>query len=63
MAPDDDSNTSFPLDFDDEDEFLRAWDEAEAGAVDLLRRSLAKVVGEAPSRGAGCRRRTSAGRH
>jgi hypothetical protein len=51
MAPDDDSYTSFPVDFDDdEDEFLRAWDEAEAGALDLLRRSLAEVVGEDPPR-------------
>ena len=36
----------------DEEEFFRAWDEAEAGAVDLLRRSLPELIDEDPPAGA-----------
>jgi hypothetical protein len=39
-------------DFDDEDEFLAAWDQAEADAVDLLRRALPELVDAKPPPGA-----------
>jgi hypothetical protein len=36
------------LDPDDEEEFLREWDEAEAGAVEVLRNALSDQIGVAP---------------
>ena len=47
----DDTDEGYSEDLDDE-EFLEAWDKAEAGAVDLLRKALARLIDEDPPRGA-----------
>lgn len=47
----DDGLDPYP-DLDDDEEFFKAWDDAQAGAVDLLREALADLVGEEPPPGA-----------
>lgn len=49
-APNDDEEE--PLEPEDEEEFLAAWDRAEASAVALLRRALAELLGTDPPPGA-----------
>jgi hypothetical protein len=51
MAFDDQADEGYPEDLDDE-EFLAAWDKAEADAVDLLCTALAQLVDEDPPQGA-----------
>ena len=51
VAFDDQTDSGYSEDLDDE-EFLDAWDKAEAGAVDLLRKALAPLIDEDRPRGA-----------
>lgn len=51
MPPGDDLQED-PWDLDDEEEFLAAWDAAEAAAVDVLRRALPELIDTDPPAGA-----------